>query len=224
MDTVSFLTKDLPAGASVLDIACATGGYAAALSSLGHKVEALDLDRGMIQQAKARKDTGVNWIHGDMTKIRDYYDGNCFDLIYCIGNSIVHLDRKEDVMNMIADCRQLLRPNGRLVIGAVNYNRIITNQIRSLPTIERKEENIRFERNYRLDETNNKILFETKLVELVNNEEIYYESSVPLLPLYGEELCTIASQSGFSNVKLYGGFHEEAYEPLKSGSVVIVAT
>ncbi|MNY75062.1 hypothetical protein D3C86_2142440 [compost metagenome] len=57
----------------------------------------------------------------------------------------------------------------------------------------------------------------------MNNEEIYYESSVPLLPLYGEKLCTIASQSGFSNVKLYGGFREEAYEPLKSGSVVIVA-
>ncbi|MOA57446.1 hypothetical protein D3C78_1816250 [compost metagenome] len=58
----------------------------------------------------------------------------------------------------------------------------------------------------------------------MNNEEAYYESSVPLLPLVDEELCSIAYQSGFSNIKLYGGFREEDYEPLLSASVIIVAS
>ncbi|MMZ64762.1 Glycine/sarcosine N-methyltransferase [compost metagenome] len=175
----------------------------------------------MIRQARERKNTGVNWILGNMTEIRDHYNEGSFDLIYCIGNSIVHLDRKEDVMKMFSDCRQLLSSQGRLVIGAVNYNRIITNQIRGLPTIEREEKNIRFERKYQLESVNNKILFETRLTD---QEEINYESSVPLLPLFEEELCSIANQSGFSNVELYGGFHKEVYEPLKSASVVIVAS
>ncbi|MNZ97678.1 Glycine/sarcosine N-methyltransferase [compost metagenome] len=223
-DTVHFLSKQLPSGGCVLDIACATGGYASALATLGYQVEAIDLDKDMIQQARERKDAGVHWIVGNMTKVRDYYNDSSFDLIYCIGNSIVHLDHKEDVINMITDCRQLLRNDGRLVIGAVNYNRIITNQISGLPTIERKENNISFERKYQLDSVNNKILFETKLVEHVDNKEVNFESSVPLLPLYEEELCSIAYESGFSKVELYGGFHEEPYEPLKSASVVMVAS
>lgn len=222
-DTVSFLTEGLPSGGHILDIACATGGYASALADLGYVVHALDLDEGMIRQARGRADTNVHWLHGDMTRIREYYAPDPFDLIYCIGNSIVHLDQKQDVLQVISDCRKLLKPQGRLVIGVVNYNKIISNSIRSLPTLDRKEAGISFVRHYRLDNTNNKILFETRLVEHAGGKEMYYDSSVPLLPLYEEELTAMASQAGFSKVSLFGGFLKQAYQPLQSASVILEA-
>jgi glycine/sarcosine N-methyltransferase len=220
---VNFLTDNLASGSRVLDIACGTGGYAAAIAELGHQVDAIDLDTGMIDKAKARGQLQVNWVQGDMTRIQDYWKPAVFDRIYCIGNSLVHLGRIDEVIRTLEGCRSLLKPGGQLIIGIVNFNLMLESKVWSLPTLERSEAGIRFERNYKLSESGEHILFENRLIIHNDGQKEQYENAVPLLPLVSEKLVALTAQAGFQHIHLYGNPKQDKFEPLKSPAVFMQA-
>jgi ubiquinone/menaquinone biosynthesis C-methylase UbiE len=166
-DTLKFLTKNLMSGSRVLDIACGTGDYSIEISKKGHKVDGFDLNEDMINMAvKKSKGLGVHFFVGDMTKLKEISDGNVYDLVFCIGNSIVHLNSICEIKDVIKDSFDILNPNGELIIQTVNFDRILNRNIKSLPFIEREKGKIKFYRNYEYISEKNIINFNTYLFNL----------------------------------------------------------
>lgn len=203
-NTVNFLIKDIHEG-NILDIACATGDYAINLAKRGFKVDAIDLNGDMINTAKS-KDSSVNFVEGDMTKINSIFNGHKYDIAFCIGNSIVHLSSKDKIEDFIKDIYEMLNPGGVLVIQTVNYDRIITNNITSLPTIDRRAKGVKFIRDYHYNKEENLIDFNTELLINRDGKEESYKNSIPLIPLMSYELDSMIKEAGFSEYKFYGGF------------------
>ncbi len=209
--TLKFLLKDIKGNSKVLDLACGTGTYSLALALKGHRVDAIDLGDEMIKLAKGKGGLYANFALGDMTKFKEEFPEERYDLVYCIGNSIVHLKNKERIYKFIEDIYDVLIDDGALIVQIVNYDRIIKHDIKALPTIEKPEKGVSFIRNYNYKQDEEVVEFKTELIINKNDTEERFENSVDLIALKKDEIREIFHKAGFKDIQVYGGFSEEEY-------------
>lgn len=220
------LTLAGPAPCRVLDVACGTGGYSAALAEAGHETLACDLDPAMVGRAAARP--GVFAFAADMSRLDQTPELNnlTFGLVFCIGNSLVHLPDRETAAATLVQFHKLLEPGGRLLLQIINYDRIIDQQIPGLPAIENPAAGLRFTRQYRLDAESGRVAFTTELILADQSGSLKMRSfvnTVELLALRSGELQQFCRQAGFADIRLYGGFSGQPFEIQKSQPLVLVA-
>lgn len=216
---LSFIKKRAKDKKKILDLAAGTGNYSIALAKEGYDVVAVDLDSEMVRkiEKKARNEgIKIRAISMDMKEIDKLEDK--FDLIFCIGNSLVHLENIKEIGEVVSKLYNLLKKGGVLIIQIINYDRIVEKNIKELPTIDKPEEEIKFIRDY--EEKSGKILFKTKLI--VKKGEEVYENCVSLYPLLSKDLENILKASGFNSIETYGGFNEAEYN-IDSMAMVITA-
>ncbi|MDF2674181.1 MAG: SAM-dependent methyltransferase [Clostridiales bacterium] len=219
-DTVNFLSENLKSGDRVLDLACGTGEYSIALGKLGASVIGVDLNGDMIKIAEEKaKGLDTSFIETDMTRLLDFQNKK-FKLIFCIGNSIVHLNSKNKIGEFIQEIYNNLDNNGVLIIQTINFDRILKYNIDSLPPIERSEEGVNFIRKYNYNKTKEILDFSTELVikdKLIENR---YINSVPLIMLMKDDITSMIKAAGFKNVEFYGGFNKIGYSEESYAMVV----
>lgn len=203
----------------ILDLAAGTGNYSTALWKMGYEVTSVDLDEEMVRKVEEKniaEGTKVKTLVLNMNKVETLKDK--FDVIICIGNSLVHLQDKKEIQGLIKKLYDQLEENGVLIIQIVNYDRIIKNNVKELPFINREDKGVKFIRNY--EEENGRILFKSKLVVLENSEEKVYDNVVKLYPLQSTDLNTMLEGTGFKKVEFYGDFNEGEYNLNAMATVV----
>lgn len=214
LNLIRELAKDGPK--DILDIACGSGSYSIELKKLGYNVTAIDLDESMIEKLK-EKDENVDARVLNMLDIDRL--NKKFDLIFCIGNSMVHLNDNEEIYKFLNKCKRTLKPEGHILIQIVNYDRILKKNIKSLPTIENREVGLTFERYYEYLPKKHKIDFKTVLkvdgLNLENHELLH--------PITSKELLGILEELEYKNINMYGSFNKDTYEPMRSFPLVITA-
>lgn len=222
--TVGLIERSANDGKHILDIACGTGNYTIELARKGFIVDGIDLDSEMIKAGKKKaksENLDIKFIQGNMKDIKVIFSDKKYDLVYCIGNSLVHLDNEDDIGQLINDIADITNDSGTLLIQIVNYDRILYFNIDHLPTISRKEAGVEFVRNYVHDKESGKILFNTA-IHISNEEKTHkYENSVALFPLRKDALVNIVKNAGFNNIKVYGGFKEEEYSENSFATVLV---
>ncbi|MTI49839.1 MAG: class I SAM-dependent methyltransferase [Firmicutes bacterium] len=209
---------------SVLDIACGTGSYSIELAKLGHKVSGIDLDEDMIRIAKEKSaefENEIDFRVADMRDIKEIFD-TTFDLIYCIGNSLVHLQSYEDVISELKLINEMLKEKGKLVIQIINYDRIFKYDLECLPTIDREEEGVKFIRKYDYNLKEDKMYFNTKILIDRDGEAKEYDNSVPLLPLRSNVFNNMLKDCGFNKINFYGDFNGSKFNS-ESYPLIVVA-
>lgn len=208
-NTVEFLGKDLMENSKIMDLACGTGTYSIALGKQGHEVTGIDLDKKMIEIANTKiKNFNVKFIEGD---IRNSLKGEKYDRIFCVGNSLVHIKTGEEIRTLISNMYDSLENKGSIIIQIINYDRILRYNIKSLPTIDRKDKSIKFIREYKYSKEETLIDFQTELLILKDGVLEKYENSVPLLPIKSKEIIDIIKEVGFSKIDVYGSFLMEKF-------------
>lgn len=205
---LKFITKRIEGKKDILDLAAGTGNYSIALAKEGYNVSSVDLDEEMVKKiaAKNKKEgTDVDPYVLDMKKI-DVFGSNKFDAIICIGNSLVHLDNKEEIKDILNKMYKLLSDKGVVLLQIVNYDRILKYDVNELPLIDRPESGVRFVRNYELEDE--KVLFKTKLII---DDGRSYDNCIKLYPLQSHDFVNLLKEAGFKDIKLHGGFDEKEY-------------
>ncbi|MDD3477873.1 MAG: class I SAM-dependent methyltransferase [Candidatus Izemoplasmatales bacterium] len=210
--TFSFLESHMLKG-KTLDLGCGTGEYALALSRLGYDVLGIDIDQKMIDVAleKTKK----------LSLLARFLKGNCLDVVYknqfqnvyCIGNTLVHLDGEIQMRQSLARIYDALKPGGTLILQIVNYDKILDEQITQLPTI--KKPGISFERNYVFD--GDKIRFETVLT--IGKESI--PATTILTPIRKKPLVDLLASVGFQDIKATDDFTEKPFKSKDSHRLVL---
>lgn len=141
-DLLEEVLQALPPGARVLDSACGIGADAMALARRGFNVTASDASASMVAEARRRcLQFGVEI---DITQSR-WQDlpqrvPGPFELILCLGNSIVHTATKSEMIASLAGLKQILSPGGVLVIDSRNWEHLYEAKPRIIPhhVIERR--------------------------------------------------------------------------------------
>lgn len=216
-NTYSFLREGLVPGDKVLDVACGTGSYTIHLIRDGIAACGLDLEEAMIEKADkkaAREGVSPDFVVSDMLNIELVSDGG-LRRIYIIGNSLVHLKYMDEVRAFLKSAYDLLSEEGDLIIQIINYERILSQDIDHLPTIQVPEKGIQFERNYNYDVSSSTIEF----ASILSTQDESRESSVYLLPLLKDELVTELTKIGFKDIEVYGNFNKD---PFTENSIPLV--
>lgn len=202
--SISFITEKISDG-PILDIAAGTGNHAIALAKLGYEVTATDLDENMVDKINKKATTNhvtVQAVKLAMEQLSQLSETK-YKSIICIGNSLVHLQSFNDVLNALKTMNELLVANGKIIIQIVNYDRVLSNKITELPLIEREE--VTFNRNY--EHKDGKIIF---IGQLTVGENAY-ENAVELLPLTSSDIEKLLTDAGFHSINLYGSFKGEKF-------------
>lgn len=205
----------------VLDIACGTGGYAIALANQGYKVTAVDLDSEMIKQLDNKtknNNNPVNFMQANMLDLETKFTEK-FNLAFCIGNSIVHLENLQKIKEFINSTKKLMESDGSLVIQIINFDRILLRDIKNLPLLEDRGIGLTFERNYNYNKSSNTIYFNTKL----SVDGKVFENEIPLYPLLQDELMKAVLDAGYKKIKLFGDFNASEYDKYNSYMLVLWA-
>lgn len=103
------LLERMPAGRA-LDAACGTGRYTRYMRARGHEVEAVDVSRAMIAQARASSPE-VRFSVGSLEAL-PFTDGS-FDLVMC-GLALTHLPQ---ISPAIAEFARVLKPGGSAILA-----------------------------------------------------------------------------------------------------------
>jgi len=218
---IEFLRHVLPYnGARVLDVGCATGELAFALTHFGFPTWAFDFDPQMIQLAQKNKSEDSMFPvfeQLDMRTIGERFPEAYFDTVICFGNTLVHLLNDDDICKFIQGAFKVLSPEGKLTIQILNYQHILENQAKSLPLID--NEHIRFERKYEFSDNSEQIDFNTNLTVKSTGQEIC--NSTKLYAIRQKKLQELLEKTGFTSIEFFGGFNRE---PLATNSLPLVLT
>lgn len=196
-------------GKDYLDIGCATGLVAKSLENSGKNLTCIDLDETMVIEARKK---GLKVFAKNMLNL-DFEEK--FDVCYCIGTTIAHLDDISEIYNFILNTVALLKDNGKLILSWVNFKPFIIKNdsfLGSLPTLGTK---VKFTRKYYRE--NNKIRFNTVLT--TKNETI--ENSQLLVPLLANDVISFVNKFKLK-YEIYGNFKKDEFDEENSFSVVFV--
>jgi len=206
---IEFLKHVLPYnGARVLDVGCATGDLAFALTHFGFPTWAFDFDEQMVQIAQKTKSEEAMFPvfeQLDMRQIDERFPEAYFDTVICFGNTLVHLLSDDDIRKFFHSAFKVLSPEGKLTIQILNYQHILESQVKSLPLID--NEHIRFERNFEFSDKSGLIDFNTKLTVKSTGQEMI--NSTKLYAIRQNKLQELLEEAGFTFIEFFGSFNRE---------------
>jgi SAM-dependent methyltransferase len=207
---------DMP---KVLDLGCATGTTAIQLMRRGMDVVGIDSNTQMIQSAARRNPepkTHCRFFLMDITESGKYLPKNSFDMVLCLGNTMVHLDAIDKIEELIKSVHSLLKPGGIFIFQLINYDMILSQRVESLPTIETTRSS--FVRKYS-NISEEHIDFDASVVS--SKGQTVFEETVSLYPLTSKALLHALNNAGFNNENLYSDFDKSS---LEKSSLAIVGT
>jgi len=193
--------KKISSEEKILDIGCATGNLTELLGEKTGNVVGIDLDKELLKEAKY-KHPNLNFENMNMLKINEKFEENSFDRVVSFGNTLVHLDSREEVEEFFQKVYKTLKLNGFFIVQIINYNRIIEKNIKNLPTID--NEKVKFVRDYEYDKSIGKVDFITELT--IKEANLNIKNNIKLLALTKIEIQKFLGETGFRNIEFYGDF------------------
>ena len=214
----------------LLDVGCGTGSLVLNLTELFSIVIGLEPDKEMLDKANFKalqfkfdkmdqiEDLG-KWVfmQKGTNDIREEFVSESCNAVLCLGNTLVHLSGNDEVKVFLLDALELLKPGGKLMIQIINYDRIIDQKLKGLPTIE--NDNVKFERFYHYDENPKFVNFQTILTVKESGEKT--ENEIPLLAIRPAELKKLMTEAGYQDIEEFGNFKKEEFTAESQPYIVV---
>jgi len=198
----------------LIEIGAARGSLTAACAKAGYQVTGLELDPLMVQLAR-KEHPSLLFHEADMLEMDAFFMPHSADTMLCFGNTLVHLQDLDQMQGFLNKAFNTLKPEGQLLVQFINYDRIIDQQIKALPSLS--NEDISFERRYELISLS-AIAFTACLTIKASGQNI--ENTQRLYPLRKADFEKVAHQAGFET-RAYSSFKNEAWSPAGMQSVFV---
>jgi SAM-dependent methyltransferase len=145
-----------------------------------------------------------------------------YDMITILGNTATLVQNMDKFEESIKELHEKLTANGVLIIQIVNYDKVIKQQVLSLPAMKKKRNDTEyiFLREYRMVENCPELTVIT--VELNSDDIKQRIEHTRHLPLTSEKLANILMKSGFSKYDFYADYSSNPFDTAESGSLIAI--
>lgn len=129
-------TTSLPAGGTILDVACGRGRHARAFARQGYEVTGIDLSPRAIETARRitrQEHLHIDFQEGDM---RVAPCSDCFDMVVNLFTSFGYFERDEDNLKSVRAMARAMKEDAWLVQDFMNVDQVVADLV---PVDERRE-------------------------------------------------------------------------------------
>jgi glycine/sarcosine N-methyltransferase len=207
---------------SALDAGCGTGSTALALAAEGVRATGIDISDRMIVKAG---DNACNLDIENVDFITSLFEDaghkidSKFDVIFCLGNSLVHIMPGLALEKTIDSFERLLNPDSVLIIQLLNYEKILNHKERIIDI--HREGNTEFIRFY--DFIGDILNFNILHIEWDNETVRHQLQTTQHYPYQLAELSEQLGKYNFVIEEIYGNIKMDSYNPETSPNLVVAA-
>ncbi len=208
----------------VLDAGCGTGMHAILFADWGYEVIGTDLSGEMVKKAKEnalKSASKASFIKAGFGQLRSKVQGE-FDAVTCLGNSLPHLLTKDGLAQALRDIYSMLSNGGVFVTQNRNYDKVMAEKNRFMPleaaTLDDRE--ILFFRL--LDFCEDSIGFNIVTFTKDQGKWSYVVKSTKHRPILKDELETLLSEAGFTDLQFLGDYQGHAFDAAESVDLIVV--
>ena len=201
------------------DLGCGSGVDSIALALLGLKVTAFDPSDKMLEvaQENIEKAKAKVTLHNQSAdSISNDFDDQ-FDLVVSLGNTFANIG-KEQLVKSLQRCKQILKPQGILLIQILNYGKILSEKQRIVNITEGVDKYfIRF-----YDFIGNEVIFNILTFDKSNPSDQKLISTI-VNPYSQADFDTALKKAGFISSQFYSNLDLEEFDKLQSKDLIIKA-
>ena len=192
-----------------VDMGCGTGVHAMALASLGVDATGIDISEQMLARAAmhAQGKSNVRFIRGDFFA-PELQQHSPVDAVFCLGNTLPHIDSVFTLSQVIGYWKSCLSPNGRIILQLLNYDRILQTHDRIVGV--RQNDHFTTVRFY--DFTEPHIMFNILTIRNDGHRSTHLLQSTPLLPIRVDDLNNAAITAGCGTIDIFGSLRRDEYK------------
>lgn len=189
-NVLAFIESYLPETGRVLDVGCGTGRYAGHLAASGFSSLGIDRDVSMVTFAR-RQFPQASFCCMNM---QDICFKKPFDLIFCVGNVLAHLE-KDLLPTFLHRIKSLLNPRGHWIFQVKNWDFVLQQKTYSFPVIETGPPgHLQFHRSYSFA-GGGKVVFTSALLE---EKKPIFRESVTLHPVVAKDYLRLHEAAGLT--------------------------
>ncbi len=181
-------------GAFAVDLGAGSGLHSLALARAGWKVTAIDFCEPLLRELQDNaQGKDIHTVNDDILNLNRYAAGTA-DLIVCAGDTLTHLEKQQDVINLIETCFKGLKTGGYLYLAFRDYTQELTGNARFIPV---KSDDYQILTCF-LEFNEEHILVSDILYKKTGGEWKLNVSSYPKLKLNPERIGEVLSESGLT--------------------------
>jgi 2-polyprenyl-3-methyl-5-hydroxy-6-metoxy-1,4-benzoquinol methylase len=206
---------------SALDAGCGTGFHSLLLAQLGVNVTAVDVSSSMLHGLRQHAKEMSFQITTNQSNFEDLPKKlhDKFDAVFCMGNTLAHMQSAAELQSVLSAFRALLKPGGVLFAQTLNYDRIV--KVRDVIQSVKEADGKMFVRWYEYQKE--QILFHLLKIEKSTSGLQHNLQTVRLRPVLRDEMQALLAKANFHDVGVYGSVAMERYDELASKDLVVLA-
>ena len=206
---------------TALDVACGTGLHTILLNELGVKTVGVDVSEEMLDLAKTHaqnRGLDLTFLNLGMHELVPNFQEK-FDAVFCLGNSLPHLQDIQALNEAVAQFAGVLCPGGAVFLQLLNYKKILENKNRIVNiTYNDNKEFIRF-----YDFLENKIQFNILMIRKETDKAEHSLYSTVLVPYSYDNLEHVLKNNNFTNIKDFANLQDQPFLIHTSDNLVMTA-
>lgn len=194
---------------NVLDCACGTGLQSIGLAEQGYIVTASDLSKSMLEIARKNAEdkdiANMSFLQSDFREI-DMKVDSTFDAVICMGNSIPHLKKDNDILEAFKSVYRCLRHEGLALFDIRNYDEMLEKKERFLPMRLNSEKDgksvtILYVFDYLEDIIRFNVVY--LIEDLVTGKKSMDVETIDYNPIGTKHFVDLLKEAGFRDIEFY---------------------